>query len=84
MAGFNIPHVILQPLQQEVGYKTEQIIPVSLYQRTPLGLAVLNTSPYKTLQELIDYRQRRIRAPSLWAVQEPSPVTIWLRSGLKS
>ncbi|MBP2676577.1 MAG: tripartite tricarboxylate transporter substrate binding protein, partial [Deltaproteobacteria bacterium] len=24
MAGFNIPHVILQPLQQDVGYKTEQ------------------------------------------------------------
>jgi tripartite-type tricarboxylate transporter receptor subunit TctC len=58
MAGFNIPHVILQPLQQDVGYKTEQIIPVSLYQRTPLGLAVLNNSPYKTLQEFIDYAKK--------------------------
>ena len=28
IAGFNIPHIILQPLQQEVGYKTEQIVPV--------------------------------------------------------
>ncbi len=58
MAGFNIPHVILQPLQQEVGYKTEQINPVCLFQRTPLGLAVLNTSPYKTLQEFIDFGKK--------------------------
>jgi tripartite-type tricarboxylate transporter receptor subunit TctC len=58
MAGFNIPHVILQPLQQEVGYETDQIIPVSLFQRTPLGLAVLNSSPYKTLQEFIDFGKK--------------------------
>jgi tripartite-type tricarboxylate transporter receptor subunit TctC len=58
MAGFNIPHTILQPLQQEVGYKTEQINPVCLFQRTPLGLAVLNTSPYKTLQEFIDFGKK--------------------------
>jgi tripartite-type tricarboxylate transporter receptor subunit TctC len=58
MAGFNIPHVILQPLQQEVGYKTEQIIPVSLFQRTPLALAVLNNSPYKTLQDFIDFGKK--------------------------
>jgi tripartite-type tricarboxylate transporter receptor subunit TctC len=58
MVGFNIPHVILQPLQQEVGYKTEQINPVCLFQRTPLALAVLNTSPYKTLQEFIDFGKK--------------------------
>jgi putative tricarboxylic transport membrane protein len=58
MAGFNIPHTILQPLQQEVGYKTEQINPVCLFQRTPLGLAVLNTSPYKTLQEFMEFGKK--------------------------
>lgn len=58
MGGFNIPHIILQPLQQEVGYKTEQIEPVVVFQRTPLGLAVLNTSPYKTFQELMDYAKK--------------------------
>jgi len=58
MAGFNIPHTILMPLQQEVGFKTEQINPVALFQRTPLGLAVLNNSPYKTLQEFIDYAKK--------------------------
>lgn len=54
IAGINIPHIILQPLQQETGYKTEQIVPVTMFQRTPLGLAVLNTSPYKTLQEFLE------------------------------
>ena len=58
MAGINIPHIMLQPLQQEVGYKTEQIVPVALFQRTPLGLAVLNTSTFKTLQELLDYAKK--------------------------
>src|SRR5574342_1060294 len=58
MAGFNIPHIILQPLQQEVGYKTEQIIPVALFQRTLLALAVLSTSPFKTLQEYVEYAKK--------------------------
>ncbi|HYL80121.1 MAG TPA: tripartite tricarboxylate transporter substrate binding protein [Candidatus Acidoferrum sp.] len=58
IAGFNIPHVILQPLQQEVGYKTEQMEPVAIFQRTPLALAVLNTSPFKTLGDLIDYAKK--------------------------
>ncbi len=53
-AGFNIPHTILQPLQQNVGYKTEQLVPVALFQRTPLSLAVPESSPYKTLKDFID------------------------------
>jgi tripartite-type tricarboxylate transporter receptor subunit TctC len=54
MAGINIPHIILQPLQQKTGYITEQIVPISLFQRTPLVLAVLKKSPYKTLKEFLD------------------------------
>jgi tripartite-type tricarboxylate transporter receptor subunit TctC len=53
MAGINIPHIILQPMQQQTGYTTDQIVPVALFQRTPLALAVLKTSPYKTIQEFI-------------------------------
>ena len=58
IAGFNVPHIILQPMQQEVGYKTEQIVPIILFQRTPLALAVLTTSPYKTYQEFVDYGKK--------------------------
>ena len=53
MSGINIPHIILQPLQQQTGYTTDQIIPVALFQRTPLALAVLKTAPYKTIQEFM-------------------------------
>ncbi len=53
ICGINIPHIILQPLQQETGYKTEDIVPVSIFQRTPLALAVLKDSPYKDLKELL-------------------------------
>jgi tripartite-type tricarboxylate transporter receptor subunit TctC len=53
-AGFNIPHTILQPLQQDVGYKTEQLVPVAIFQKTPVGLAVPADSPYKTLKDFIE------------------------------
>ncbi len=58
IAGFNIPHIILQPLQQEVGYKTEQIVPVAIFQRTPLALIVSAKSPFKTLQEFVEYAKK--------------------------
>lgn len=58
IAGFNVPHIILQPLQQDVGYKTEQIVPVFLFHKTPLALAVLETSPYKTYRDLVDYAKK--------------------------
>ncbi|QIA26767.1 tripartite tricarboxylate transporter substrate binding protein [Thermaerobacter sp. PB12/4term] len=53
VAGINLPHIILQPLQQQTGYRTEQIEPVVLFQSTPLGLAVPASSPYRTLDEFI-------------------------------
>jgi putative tricarboxylic transport membrane protein len=64
-AGFNIPHIILQPLQQEVGYQTSQIVPVMIFQRTPLGLAVLETSPIKNLQDFVDSAKKNPGAVSV-------------------
>lgn len=54
MVGINIPHIILQPLQQDTGYKTEDLEPVVIFQGTTMGLAVLKDSPYQTLQQLLD------------------------------
>ncbi len=54
VTGINIPHIILMPMQQDVGFKTEQLLPVSIFQSTPLGLIVLKSSPYKTLQDFLD------------------------------
>ena len=58
MSGINIPHIILQPLAREPGYETEDIIPVVLFQQIPFGLTVLQDSPFKTLDDLIDYAKK--------------------------
>ncbi|MBO8127294.1 MAG: tripartite tricarboxylate transporter substrate binding protein [Firmicutes bacterium] len=56
IAGNNIPHIILQPLQREnAGYQTADLEPVALFQTTPIGLAVLKSAPFKTLGEFIAY-----------------------------
>jgi len=56
ICGNNIPHIIIQPLVRDnAGYQTEDIIPVYCFQTTPIGLAVLKSSPYKTLDEFLAY-----------------------------
>ena len=53
-AGFNMPHIILQPLQRKnAGYKTSDINPAMIFMITPCVLAVNADSPYKTLDDLI-------------------------------
>jgi tripartite-type tricarboxylate transporter receptor subunit TctC len=54
-AGFNLPHIILQPLQRRTsGYQTKEIEPVMVFANTPNILAVPANSPYKTLKEFIE------------------------------
>lgn len=54
LAGINLPHIIVQPLQRKnAGYKTQQLKPVMIFHVTPCVLAVRADSPYKTLEELI-------------------------------
>ncbi|NLD54873.1 MAG: tripartite tricarboxylate transporter substrate binding protein [Burkholderiaceae bacterium] len=52
--GTNFPHIFLQPMQKDVGYKTEDIVNVYVFQQTPDAIVVPADSPYKTLQDLID------------------------------
>ena len=56
IAGNNIPHIILQPLQRgNAGYNTEDLEPVSLFQTTPIGLAVLKSSPIESFEDFVQY-----------------------------
>lgn len=56
ISGNNIPHIIIQPLVRDnAGYKTEQLEPVYCFQTTPIGLAVLKDSKFRTLDQFIDY-----------------------------
>ncbi len=53
IAGVNLPHIFLQPLEGEVQYKTEDITPVFWFHYTPDAIVVSNDSPIKTFQDLI-------------------------------
>lgn len=52
--GTNFPHIFLQPMQKDVGYKTEDLVNVYVFQQTPDAIVVPADSPYKTLQDLIN------------------------------
>ena len=53
IVGVNIPHIILQPLQEGIQYKTDDINAIYYYHFTPDALMVSADSPYKTYQEFI-------------------------------
>ena len=51
--GINLPHIILQPLQQDTGYETAHLQPIVIFQRTPIALVVSPDSPLRSLEALI-------------------------------
>ena len=53
--GTNLPHIIVKPLQKDVGFKTDDITNVYMFHYTPDALVVTKDSPFKTLQDVIDY-----------------------------
>ena len=54
IVGINLPHIVLQPLQEGSQFKTEDISGVYYYHFTPDALMVSANSPYKTYQDFID------------------------------
>jgi tripartite-type tricarboxylate transporter receptor subunit TctC len=57
--GTNLPHTVLQPLEGNVQYKTEDITNVHFFQYTPDAIVVRNESPFKTYQDLIAAAKER-------------------------
>ncbi|KRB87840.1 Bug family tripartite tricarboxylate transporter substrate binding protein [Noviherbaspirillum sp. Root189] len=53
IAGVNLPHIVLQPLEGSVQYKTDDITPVYFYHFTADALVVPGNSPFKTYQDLV-------------------------------
>jgi len=51
--GINLPHIVLQPLEGNVQYKTEDLQSVYWFHFTPDALIVTTDSPYKTMAEFI-------------------------------
>ena len=53
VAGVNLPHIVLQPLEGNVNYKTDEVAPVFFFQYTADAVVVPESSPFKTIQDLV-------------------------------
>lgn len=51
--GTNLPHIVLQPLEGNVQYATDDITNVNFFNYTPDGIVVRSESPFKTYQDFI-------------------------------
>ncbi|MGP9497798.1 MULTISPECIES: tripartite tricarboxylate transporter substrate binding protein [unclassified Halomonas] len=55
--GSNLPHIILKPMGQDVGFQTEDINNFFYFHYSPDAILVRNESPYQTLDDLIQAAQ---------------------------
>lgn len=53
ITGVNLPHIVLQPLEGQVQYKTVDITPVYWFHYTADAIIVAADSPYKTFGDLV-------------------------------
>ena len=53
IAGINLPHIVLQPIEGTVQYKTEDVVPVYWFHYTPDALVVAESSPMKSFQDFV-------------------------------
>ncbi len=63
--GTNLPHIVLQPLEKDVGYKTDDITTVFWFHFTPDALLVPADSPVKNLKDFIDAAKKAPGATTL-------------------
>lgn len=52
--GTNLPHIVLQPLEKDFGYQTDDITTVFWFHYTPDALMVTADSPHKTLKDFVE------------------------------
>jgi tripartite-type tricarboxylate transporter receptor subunit TctC len=53
VAGVNLPHIVLQPLEGNVNYKTDDVAPVFFFQYTADAVVVNESSPFRTIQDFV-------------------------------
>jgi tripartite-type tricarboxylate transporter receptor subunit TctC len=53
--GINLPHTVLQPMEADVGYQTEDLTPVNYFHYTPDAIFVPQDSEFQTLEDLVTY-----------------------------
>ena len=53
IVGVNLPHIVFQPIEGQVQYKTDDVTPVFWFHYTPDALVVQDSSPIKTFQDFV-------------------------------
>jgi len=53
VVGINLPHMVLQPMEGNVSYRTEDVTPVYWFHYTPDLLVVPESSPIRTIADFI-------------------------------
>ena len=53
IVGVTLPHIVLQPMEGQVQYKTEDITPIYWFRYMPDAIVVPEQSPIKTFQDLL-------------------------------
>jgi tripartite-type tricarboxylate transporter receptor subunit TctC len=55
IVGVNLPHIVFQPLEGQVQYKTDDVTPVYWYHYTPDALVVRDASPIKSFADFVKF-----------------------------
>ncbi len=89
IVGTNLPTIVTQPMLQEVGYTTNQFMPICDFQYTPLVMAVKNDSPYKTLKDFLaaakaDPGKRSIGGVALWSITHILAMNLMKEAGMQA
>jgi tripartite-type tricarboxylate transporter receptor subunit TctC len=53
VVGINLPHIVFQPIEGQVSYKTEDVTPVFWFHYTPDALVVPEQSPIRTFADFV-------------------------------
>jgi tripartite-type tricarboxylate transporter receptor subunit TctC len=53
IVGINLPHIVFQPLEGQVQYKTDDVTPVYWFHYTPDALIVPESSPIKSFKDFV-------------------------------
>ena len=89
IVGTNLPTIVTQPILQDVGYQTDQFLPICDFQYTPLILATKKGSPYKTLQDFITAAKASpgklsIGGVALWSVTHIMALNLLKDAGIQA
>ena len=53
IVGINLPHIVFQPIEGQVQYKTDDVTPAFWFHYTPDALVVQESSPLRTFQDFV-------------------------------